>query len=109
MSRRVQIDRKTNETSIAMALDLDGQGTHNIATGVGFFDHMLTHLAKHGLFDLTVKCQGDLHIDAHHSVEDVGICFGKCLAQRSATRAAFADSARRPCRWTKRSSPRRST
>ncbi len=81
MSRHAQIDRKTNETNITLALELDGQGTPNIATGVGFFDHMLTHLAKHGLFDLTVKCQGDLHVDAHHSVEDVGICFGKCLGQ----------------------------
>jgi imidazoleglycerol-phosphate dehydratase len=81
MSRHAQIDRKTTETAISLSLELDGTGQSDLATGVGFFDHMLTHLARHGLFDLTVKCQGDLHIDSHHTVEDVGICFGKCLAQ----------------------------
>ena len=81
MSRSATIHRDTAETKIELSLNLDGTGRHDLATGVGFFDHMLTHVAKHGLFDLTVKCQGDLHIDAHHSVEDVGICFGKALAQ----------------------------
>src|SRR4051812_40553779 len=81
MSRSATIRRETAETTIDLTLNLDGSGGHTLATGVGFFDHMLTHLAKHSLFDLTVKCQGDLHVDSHHSVEDVGICFGKCLAQ----------------------------
>ena len=81
MSRSATIHRDTAETKIELSLNLDGTGRHDLATGVGFFDHMLTHVAKHGLFDLTVKCQGDLHVDAHHSVEDVGICFGKALAQ----------------------------
>ena len=81
MPRISTINRKTNETQIDLSLDLDGTGKFDLATGVGFFDHMLTHVAKHGLFDLNVKCAGDLHIDAHHSVEDVGICFGKALAQ----------------------------
>jgi len=81
MPRTATINRKTNETQIDLALDLDGTGKFDLATGVGFFDHMLTHVAKHGLFDLNVKCVGDLHIDAHHSVEDIGICFGKALAQ----------------------------
>src|SRR4051812_35573375 len=81
MARTATIRRETAETKIDLALDLDGTGRHDAATGVGFFDHMLTHLAKHGLFDLNVKCEGDLHVDAHHTVEDVGICFGKCLAQ----------------------------
>jgi imidazoleglycerol-phosphate dehydratase len=81
MPRTATIRRDTTETKVELSLDLDGTGRHELATGVGFFDHMLTHLAKHGLFDLTVKCQGDLHVDAHHTVEDVGICFGKCLAQ----------------------------
>jgi imidazoleglycerol-phosphate dehydratase len=81
MPRTATIRRDTAETKIELALNLDGAGRHEIATGVGFFDHMLTHVARHGLFDLTVKCQGDLHVDSHHTVEDVGICLGKCLAQ----------------------------
>ncbi len=81
MPRQAKIRRETKETKIELSLDLDGSGKSDLATGVGFFDHMLTHLAKHGLFDLTAKCQGDLHIDAHHTVEDVGICVGKCLGQ----------------------------
>jgi imidazoleglycerol-phosphate dehydratase len=81
MPRTASIRRQTAETTIDLTVNLDGSGSHALATGVGFFDHMLTHLAKHGLFDLTVKCQGDLHVDSHHTVEDVGICVGKCLAQ----------------------------
>jgi len=81
MPRTATINRKTIETQIDLSLDLDGTGKFDLATGVGFFDHMLTHVAKHGLFDLSVKCAGDLHIDAHHSVEDIGICFGKALFQ----------------------------
>jgi imidazoleglycerol-phosphate dehydratase len=81
MPRTANIRRDTAETKIELALNLDGTGRHDLATGVGFFDHMLTHVARHGLFDLTVKCQGDLHVDSHHTVEDVGICLGKCLAQ----------------------------
>jgi len=81
MPRTATIRRETAETKIDLSLNLDGTGRHELATGVGFFDHMLTHVARHGLFDLTVKCQGDLHVDSHHSVEDVGICLGKCLSQ----------------------------
>lgn len=81
MPRTATIRRETAETTIDLSLNLDGSGSHTLATGVGFFDHMLTHLARHGLFDLTVQCRGDLHVDSHHTVEDVGICFGKCLAQ----------------------------
>ncbi|MBI3119436.1 MAG: imidazoleglycerol-phosphate dehydratase HisB, partial [Candidatus Hydrogenedentes bacterium] len=66
---------------IALSLSLDGEGNSDIQTGVGFFDHMLTHVARHGLFDLQVKAQGDLHIDAHHTVEDVGICLGKAFLE----------------------------
>ena len=80
MPRTATIRRETAETKIELTLNLEGTGKSTLATGVGFFDHMLTHIAKHGLFDLTVNCQGDLHIDAHHTVEDVGICFGKALA-----------------------------
>lgn len=81
MPRQAKIQRTTKETQIELGLDLDGTGKHDLLTGIGFFDHMLTHLAKHGLFDLRVKCEGDLHVDAHHTVEDVGICIGKCLTQ----------------------------
>jgi imidazoleglycerol-phosphate dehydratase len=83
------ISRKTTETTIDLTLTLDGSGHSTIHTGVGFFDHMLTHLAKHGLFDLTVRCQGDVHIDAHHTVEDVGICFGKALTQAVGDKAGI--------------------
>jgi imidazoleglycerol-phosphate dehydratase len=79
MARTATIRRSTAETKIELTLDLDGSGCADVATGVGFFDHMLTHVAKHGLFDLTVKAAGDLHIDAHHTVEDVGICLGQAL------------------------------
>lgn len=89
MSRTATIRRETAETAIELDLNLDGAGTTRAATGVGFFDHMLTHLGKHGLFDLAVSCRGDLHIDAHHTVEDVGICFGKALAQAVGTKAGI--------------------
>jgi len=81
MPRQATITRKTKETDITLAIDLDGSGKSTIATGVGFFDHMLTHLAKHGLFDLTVQAKGDLHIDAHHTVEDVSLVLGTALDQ----------------------------
>jgi imidazoleglycerol-phosphate dehydratase len=89
MARTATITRKTTETTIDLTLTLDGSGHSTIHTGVGFFDHMLTHLAKHGLFDLTVRCQGDVHIDAHHTVEDVGICFGKALTQAVGDKAGI--------------------
>lgn len=80
MSRRVaKIERKTAETEVAIELNLDGTGQANVATGVGFLDHMLTLLARHGLFDLTVRAQGDVHVDFHHTVEDVGICLGRAI------------------------------
>jgi imidazoleglycerol-phosphate dehydratase len=77
--RSATIERKTKETEIAVTLDLDGTGRSDIATGVGFFDHMLDQLARHGLMDLTIRCKGDLHIDQHHTVEDVGIAIGQAL------------------------------
>jgi len=77
--RTAEISRQTNETQIEIKLDLDGTGKHEIATGVGFLDHMLTHLAVHGLFDLTVKATGDLHIDVHHIVEDVALALGQAF------------------------------
>lgn len=81
MPRTALIERRTAETQIRLSLNLDGSGNAKIQTGVGFFDHMLTLLAKHGLFDLEVEAVGDLHVDQHHTVEDVGICLGKAMAQ----------------------------
>jgi len=79
--RNATITRKTAETDISIALTLDGTGAYDNRTGVGFFDHMLDQLARHALFDLTIKATGDLHIDDHHTVEDVGIALGQALAQ----------------------------
>jgi imidazoleglycerol-phosphate dehydratase len=79
--RQGRVERKTRETDIRLVLDLDGSGRAKASTGIGFFDHMLTALAKHGHFDLDVRCKGDLHVDAHHSVEDVGIALGQALRQ----------------------------
>jgi imidazoleglycerol-phosphate dehydratase len=79
MARVAKISRKTKETDIALELNLDGTGTTVISTSVGFFDHMLTHLAKHSLMDLTVKANGDTHIDDHHTVEDISLVLGSAL------------------------------
>ena len=83
--RRATVKRKTKETDIAVTVDLDGTGKASIATGVGFFDHMLEQVARHSLIDITVKAKGDLHIDQHHTVEDVGIALGQAIRRRSAT------------------------
>jgi len=79
--RAAEISRTTLETQVRVRLDLDGSGRAELATGIGFFDHMLDQIARHGLIDLSVAAQGDLHIDAHHTVEDVGITLGQALAQ----------------------------
>ena len=84
-SRQASLSRETQETQIALCLNLDGEGRAELKTGVGFFDHMLTHIARHGLFDLSVQASGDLHIDAHHTVEDVGICLGKAFLEAVGT------------------------
>ncbi|HEY1603197.1 MAG TPA: imidazoleglycerol-phosphate dehydratase HisB [Pirellulales bacterium] len=89
MARTAQIQRKTAETEIELELDLDGAGAAQVATGVGFFDHMLTLLAKHAAIDLKVKAKGDLHVDQHHTVEDVGICFGQALRQALGNKAGI--------------------
>ena len=81
MARIATIDRKTLETDITLTLNLDGTGAADIDTGIGFLDHMLTAFARHGLFDLTVRADGDLHIDCHHTTEDVGIVLGAALAR----------------------------
>lgn len=78
-TRKARIKRKTAETDITLEINLDGEGKSSIATGIPFFDHMLTLLARHGLFDLKVSCKGDIEVDFHHSVEDVGISLGEAL------------------------------
>lgn len=81
MSRTATVDRKTAETQIRLELNLDGSGQADVATGVGFFDHMLTLLAKHAAIDLKVQADGDLHVDQHHTVEDVGISLGRAIRE----------------------------
>ena len=94
--RTAKIARKTNETQIEVSIDLDGTGEHNMLTGIGFFDHMLDQLSRHSLIDMDVRCTGDLHIDFHHSVEDVGIALGQAIKEalgdkRGIRRYASAD------------------
>ena len=93
--RTGEISRTTKETDIAVSIALDGTGKSDIATGIGFLDHMLEQIARHGLMDLTIKAQGDLHIDAHHTTEDIGIALGQAFAaalgeKRGITRYAHA-------------------
>jgi imidazoleglycerol-phosphate dehydratase len=80
-TRRVEVSRNTAETCITVKIDLDGTGKSRLSTGIGFFDHMLDQIARHGLIDLDIECEGDLHIDGHHTVEDVGITFGQAVAR----------------------------
>ncbi|HPM79659.1 MAG TPA: imidazoleglycerol-phosphate dehydratase HisB [Candidatus Anammoximicrobium sp.] len=89
MARKAKIERRTAETEIELELDLDGTGRSQIRTGVGFLDHMLDLLAKHGALDLTVTARGDLHVDQHHTVEDVGICLGQALRQALGDKAGI--------------------
>lgn len=81
MARTATISRTTRETEISVTLDLDGRGVHAIESGVPFLDHMLTQIARHGFFDLQIRAEGDLEIDAHHTVEDLGICLGEAFKQ----------------------------
>jgi imidazoleglycerol-phosphate dehydratase len=88
--RSATIKRETKETKIEISLNLDGSGQHDIATGLGFLDHMLMHIAAHGLFDLTVRAAGDLHVDAHHTVEDVALVLGSAFDQALGDRKGIA-------------------
>ncbi|HWP89882.1 MAG TPA: imidazoleglycerol-phosphate dehydratase HisB [Burkholderiales bacterium] len=81
MARQAKVTRNTNETQISVALNIDGSGLSKLATGVPFLDHMLDQVARHGVFDLEIEAKGDLHIDAHHTVEDIGITLGQAFAQ----------------------------
>ena len=89
MGRAAELERNTKETKIKLSLELDGTGKADIQTGVGFFDHMLTHIAFHGRFDLSVLAKGDLEVDSHHTVEDVGICLGTALKQALGDKAGI--------------------
>ena len=99
--RTSTITRRTNETDISIELNLDGTGQHNIATGIGFLDHMLTNLAVHGLFDLTVIAKGDLHIDVHHTVEDVALVLGPLSIRRLVTAKVSCAWHMRMRQWTR--------
>ena len=90
MSRSAAIARKTVETDIRIRLDLDGRGEHAISTGISFLDHMLAQVARHGHFDLAVEASGDLHVDLHHTVEDVGIALGDAVSQALGDKAGIA-------------------
>ncbi len=87
--RSAQIHRKTRETDVTVDLNLDGTAVSDLQTGIGFFDHMLEQIARHGLVDLQIKCSGDLHVDGHHSVEDVGIALGEAIAQALGNKAGI--------------------
>ena len=89
MARTAKITRQTTETTVELEINLDGSGLSTIATGVGFFDHMLELLGKHASIDLSIQAQGDLHVDQHHTVEDVGICFGQALRQALGDKAGI--------------------
>ncbi len=89
MARTAQRERTTRETAVTVAIDLDGTGESRIDTGIGFFDHMLTHLAKHSRWDLVVKAKGDLEVDDHHTVEDVGLCLGGALKEALGDKAGL--------------------
>jgi len=90
MSRESKQERKTNESVVNISLNLDGSGVAKINTGIGFLDHMLNHIAMHGLFDIEVMVNGDLHVDAHHTIEDVGIVLGKTFLQAIGDKAGIA-------------------
>ncbi len=88
--RTAEVGRQTKETDITIKLNLDGVGKYQIDTGIGFLDHMLTHLSKHGKIDMTLKAKGDLNVDAHHTAEDIGICLGECLTKALADKKGIA-------------------
>ena len=87
--RKAEIERNTKETKIKACLNIDGEGKSNISTGIGFFDHMLTSLSKHGIFDLDLTCKGDLNVDTHHTVEDCGIVLGKLFKEAMGDKAGI--------------------
>jgi imidazoleglycerol-phosphate dehydratase len=99
--RQATVKRVTAETSVAVKLNLDGTGTNNIATGIGFLDHMLTLLAKHGFLDLDVQAKGDLEVDSHHTIEDCGLALGQALKEAMGIKKACTATAKLPFLWMK--------
>ncbi len=89
-TRKAKIARKTKETDITLQLNLDGEGKYQLDTGIGFLDHMLSHLSKHSKIDLTIKAKGDIEVDQHHTVEDVAICLGEALVEALGTKKGIA-------------------
>lgn len=89
MARNAEIKRKTRETDIELSFELDGSGTYDVSTGIGFFDHMLELFTRHGMFDLKLKASGDLHVGGHHVVEDVGICLGQAVKKAVADKGGI--------------------
>ncbi|MEM7462408.1 MAG: imidazoleglycerol-phosphate dehydratase HisB [Pseudomonadota bacterium] len=87
--RKAEISRKTNETGISVSINLDGSGKYDITTGIGFFDHMLEQLARHSLIDMHIRCDGDLHVDDHHSAEDTAIALGQAISKALGDRAGI--------------------
>ena len=100
--RQADITRNTLETQITVSINLDGDGHGTFATGVPFLEHMLDQICRHGLIDLNIQAVGDLHIDAHHTVEDIGITLGQAFAKAIGDKRAFAVMATPMCRWTRR-------
>jgi imidazoleglycerol-phosphate dehydratase len=90
MTRTTSVSRDTKETSVLVELDIDGSGVSDISTGVGFFDHMLAQLAKHGMLDLMVRCKGDIEIDSHHTIEDTSLALGQALRQALGDKAGIS-------------------
>lgn len=103
MSRTADYVRKTKETDITLSLELDGSGVSEIDTGIGFFDHMLEGFARHGFFDLSVKAEGDLIVDCHHTIEDTGIVLGNAIKKAVGDKRASSVTEAVFCRWTRHS------
>lgn len=101
-ARVAEVQRNTAETRVQVRVNLDGTGKARLNSGIGFLDHMLDQIARHGLIDLEVECAGDLHIDGHHTVEDIGITLGQAFAKAVGDKRASAATAMPMCRWMKR-------
>ena len=101
-NRTASIERDTSETQIQLKLDLDGTGASKIETGIPFFEHMLTQISKHGMLDLEIVAQGDIEVDAHHTVEDVGIVFGQALAKAAGDKSGIFVTVTPMCLWMRR-------
>ena len=102
MARTATVTRNTRETQITLTIDLDGTGRADLHTGIGFFDHMLDGFARHGLFDVSVTCRGDLDVDCHHTIEDIGIALGTGIKEALGDKAGWCGTAAACCRWTRR-------